>query len=173
MGGGAGSGRGGGEIAEKTADEFVHEGSRALCLEVWREDGGSGTAWAAASTLLACRAHARLRVGTWLYVSSRTKTVRSERTTAQLRVEFFSDREGREPASGRTFFSQPIPLHQPEGRDQWRALEIGGLIPMSARSMRVSIVLIAEDPQPEREGVWFDDAFVCVLPEECPSPGSR
>ena len=165
-GGGHCGGSGSGEVVGLGASNYVHSGEHAVRLAVWDDGSPSAVSWAGVMRVLPCTPSRRVRIGAWLYFSSKVLPLRTDSLT-QLKIEYFEDDNARDLIPTHLFLSPPFDpsSYQP---DTWHRVEATDRAPQGARSMKVSIVMTAQNMHGRKEAVWLDDLFVELQPPKCP-----
>ena len=159
-GGGSCGGQGGGKIVDHGSNDFVRTGERALRLMVWGSGSAESVAWAGVMKKMACTGGRKVHVGAWLYSSSSAFPL-DEKTSAQLKIEYFADAEAQKLVPTHIYLSPPFdPVSFPPNR--WHLLQATDRAPQDAHSLRFSIVMTAECLGSTQQAVWLDDIFVEV-----------
>lgn len=163
-GGGEGGGTGSGGFFAPDDSNFVHKGERAARLDV---NGGAGpaksVAWACIEQVAPCSPRSRLHVNGWFYASSSASPLSTTGTTAQLRVEYFSDDEGKRIIPTRVVLGPPFGPSAGHRQNRWYNISLQDRVPDDARSLKLSIVLVSPQAGPNIESVWIDD--IAILQE--------
>lgn len=157
-GGGACGGFGEGCVVSIGKEDFVRSGKHAVKLTVGDDGDPNAMAWSGVMRTLPCTAGKKVRVGAWLYYSSALLTLQ-DTSQAQLKIEYFEDKEAKHLLPGHIFLSTPFnpTTHKP---DAWHLIEAFDRIPQNASSMKFSIVVTSQKAACRRQAVWLDDMFV-------------
>jgi hypothetical protein len=159
-GGGACGGFGDGCVVSIGKEDFVRSGKRAVKLTVGDDGNPNAMAWAGVMQTLPCAAGRKVRVGAWLYYSSALLPLLNT-SQAQLKIEYFEDKEARQLLPTHIFLSTPFnpATYKP---DAWHLIEAFDRAPQSASSMKFSIVITSQKATAKRQAIWLDDMFVEV-----------
>ena len=161
LGGGLHGGSGGGEFIDRSSNGFVRSGDKAACLKVWDHCSSNAVAWSSLSQTVRCEPLARLHAEAWVLASNDTMPLAPTGTIAQLRVEYFSDSDGRSLIPTHAVLSEPFPLAAAHAAEKdWHKLEVSDRVPRDARSLTLSVVLMSEKPGDQPQALWVDDVAV-------------
>ena len=157
-GGGACGGFGEGSVISIGKEDFVRSGKHAVKLTVGDDGTPNAMAWAGVMQTLPCAAGKKVRVGAWLYYSSAILPL-SDSSQAQLKIEYFEDKEAKQLLPGHIFLSTPFnpSTYKP---DTWHMIEAFDRAPRNACSMKFSIVVTSQKATCVRQAIWLDDMFV-------------
>lgn len=157
-GGGACGGFGEGCVVSIGKEDFVRSGKHAVKLTVGDDGNPNAMAWAGVMRTLSCAAGKKVHVGAWLYYSSALLTLHNT-SQAQLKIEYFEDKEAKQLLPGHIFLSTPFnpAIYKP---DTWHLIEACDRVPPNASSMKFSIVVTSQQATSRRQAIWLDDMFV-------------
>lgn len=159
-GGGTSGGHGHGAIVKAGPSHFVRTGQQSVQLVVGDNGDPNSMCWAGLMKVMPCQPSRRVRVGAWLYFSSSVLPLEGE-TCAQLKIEYFDDRDALQLLPTHVFLSAPFNprTHRP---DTWHFFEAFDRAPTHASSLKFSIVVTARRLGGREQAVWIDDMFVDV-----------
>lgn len=168
-GGGACGGFGEGSVVSIGKEDFVRSGRHAVKLLVGDDGNPNAMAWAGVMQTLPCAAGKKVRVGAWLYYSSALMPL-LHTSQAQLKIEYFEDKEARQLLPGHIFLSTPFnpATYKP---DNWHLIEAFDRAPQNACSLKFSIVVTSQKATAHKQAIWLDDMFVEILASK--STGNR
>lgn len=181
-GGGEGGATGSGGFFAADDLNFVHNGEQAARLDV---TGGAGPAksigWSCIEQVAPCTPRGRLHVNAWLYASSSVSPMSPTGTTAQLRVEYFSDDAGKQIIPTHVVLGPPFGPAAGHRQNRWYNISVQDRVPDDAHSLKLSVVLMSPQAGPNTEAVWVDDIAIlqegrrnALRPsEKTPSPPTR
>jgi hypothetical protein len=157
-GGGACGGFGEGCVVSIGKENFVRSGKHSVRLTVGDDGNPSAMAWAGVMQTLPCGAGRKVRVGAWVYYSSALLPLNNA-SQAQLKIEYFEDKEATRLLPCHIFLSTPFnpATHKP---DTWHLIEAFDRAPQNASSMKFSIVVTSQKATCRRQYIWLDDMFV-------------
>ena len=159
-GGGACGWFGEGAVIGIGKENFVHSGKHAVKLAVGDDGNPNAMAWAGVMQILPCVAGKKVRVGAWLYYSSVSMPLLNT-SQAQLKIEYFEDKDAKQLLPGHVFLSTPFNSATYKA-DTWHLIEAFDRAPQNARSLKFSIVITSQNATARRQAVWLDDMFVDV-----------
>jgi hypothetical protein len=167
-GGGSCGGFGEGSVVSIGKEDFVRSGKHAVKLTVGDDGSPNAMAWAGVMQTLPCSPGKKVRVGAWLYYSSAQLTLHNT-AQAQLKIEYFEDKEAKQLLPCHIFLSTPFnpATYKP---DAWHLIEAFDRAPQNACSMKFSIVITSQEATCRRQAIWLDDMFVDI---QAPRPAGR
>lgn len=159
-GGGTGGGFGEGCVVSIGKEDFVRSGRHAVKLTVGDDGNPNAMAWAGVMQTLPCGAGRKVRVGAWLYYSAALMPLNNT-SQAQLKIEYFEDKEAKQLLPSHIFLSTPFnsETYKP---DTWHLIEAFDRAPQNASSMKFSIVITSQKTTSQRQAIWLDDMFVDI-----------
>ena len=154
--GGEGGGTSGAAVSTNLAS--AHSGKHSLILSVEPLPRARSHAWASVSQQAACSAGEHLTIQLWLRRESATA---STNAAAQGIIEYFEDREYRQPICQHLRMTSNLSIAGLP-REKWTKVELADTVPGGATMMRVSILLIASGPSAGRQEIAVDDVKLAV-----------
>ncbi|HEY8240219.1 MAG TPA: hypothetical protein VIH35_02170 [Kiritimatiellia bacterium] len=164
-GGGEGGGTGSGGFFTAGKSNFVHKGEFATRLDVVSTGSGpaKSIAWACIEQVAPCSPRGRLHVNGWFYASDTVSPMAATGSTAQMRVEYYSDTEGKRLIPTRVVLGPSFGPSAGHRLNRWYNISLQDRVPDDAHSLKLSIVLLSPQAGPATESVWIDD--VAILQE--------
>ncbi len=159
IGGGLLGGAGGGEILAKADGGWPRTGRRAAALKIWGHTNENAVAWSSISQTIRCAPLARIRAQAWVCADTNGQAGSAADSITQLRVDFFADEAAKSPTPTRATFSESYPSAA-KSTNLWTQLAVATRVPSDARSMTVSVVLMADKRGAQPRTIWVDDLSV-------------
>lgn len=157
MHGGEGGGTSGAGISTNITG--ARSGEHAVILSVESLPNERSRAWASASQTIKCAAGEHFSMQLWIRREGATV---STNATAQGIIEYFEDRECRQPVCQHLRMTTNLPVAGLP-REKWTTVQLDDTVPDGATTMRVSILIATHGPSAGRQEIAVDDVKLTVL----------